>query len=266
MLSVLQLFTHSPLRNFSYIVYSDRSGEAVCIDPYDAKLILTHLKKHGLKLKSILNTHEHNDHVAGNLELKEETKALIYSHPNALGKIPGLDEVLKEGDIAFSHESETLVAWDTPGHTNCHLCFVLKNKTSHKAVFSGDTIFNAGVGNCYRGGNPSTLYNTLKNRFFSIEGETLLYPGHDYWDSNLNFSETMEPDNKEITKIRNLAEAKKETSEFLVSDFSMEKKVNPFFRLEQTTLQNNIREKNKETDFDSEKSYFLGLRRLRDHW
>jgi len=264
MISVLQLYAASPLRNFSYLIYSDRNGEAVCIDPYDAKQIITALKKHGLKLKSILNTHEHPDHVHGNLELKEETKSIVFAHPNARGKVPGMDETLKESGVYFENEGDSLVAWETPGHTECHFCFVLKSEKHIHSVFSGDTLFNAGVGNCTRGGNPSLLYHTVKNRFYSLEDKVILYPGHDYWENNLNFSESIEPTNYNITNVRSIVESKVKDTEFLISDFGMEKKINPFFRLNEESVRSSER-LNQEKNL-SEEELFIKLRKLRDNW
>ncbi|TGN08151.1 hydroxyacylglutathione hydrolase family protein [Leptospira ilyithenensis] len=264
MLSVLQLYSSSPLRNFSYLIYSDRNGEAVCVDPYDAKQIVTALKKLGLKLKSILNTHEHPDHVHGNLELKEETKATVFGHPDARGKIPGMDEILKESGVYFENEGDSLVAWETPGHTDCHFCFALQSRTGTHSVFSGDMIFNAGVGNCTRGGNPSRMYHTIKNRFYSIPDEVLLYPGHDYWENNLGFSESIEPGNHSVTEVRSLMERKTKDVDFLISDFGMERKINPFFRLNEDSVRNSKRLESKESL--SEEELFIRLRKLRDSW
>lgn len=195
MIEILPIFTNSPLRNFTYLVYSNRSGEAYAIDPFDAKSILTHSKQLGVKIRGILNTHEHGDHTQGNLELKEETKAIVYGHSNAKDKIPGIDQMLKEGDIAFSVEQESLVVWDTPGHTFSHLSFVHRNPKTILGIFSGDTLFNVGVGNCFRGGDPNALYETIQSRFETLPDSCLLYPGHDYWENNLKFAEHVDPKN-----------------------------------------------------------------------
>ena len=164
MLSVQQIYTHSPLRNYTYVVYSDTSGEAICIDPFESKSVITFLRQKKLKLVSILNTHEHHDHVAGNLELKEETGAIVKAHPGAKEKIPGLDEVIKDNEIAFENDESKIIALETPGHTFCHHCYVLQTSKKTVALFSGDTLFNAGVGNCYRGGEPKVLFETIKNK------------------------------------------------------------------------------------------------------
>lgn len=258
MIEILPIFTNSPLRNYSYLVYSNRTGEAYCIDPFDPKQILNHAQKLGVKIKGILNTHEHADHTQGNLELKEETKAIVYGHKDAKHKIPGMDQVLKEGDIVFSVEEESLAVWDTPGHTFSHLSFVRKNPNTILGIFSGDTLFNAGVGNCFRGGDPNVLYETISSRFEPLPDSCLLYPGHDYWDNNLKFAEHVDPEND----FRNLF--KSSLKPFQISEMGTEKNLNPFFRRNTNSVKDRLTEL-KET-YSNDRSVFLTLRKLRDHW
>lgn len=263
MIVVEQIYTHSPLRNYTYLVYSTKSGEAVSIDPYSADPIIHFLKQKNLKLKSILNTHEHGDHTAGNLELKSHTNCKIYGHTRAKDIIPGIDDVLKEGDIAFQNESEVLLSWDTPGHTFSHLSFVWKNPSEIKGVFTGDTLFNAGVGNCFRGGDVKTLYHTIQTRFETLPGSVLLFPGHDYMENNLKFSIHMEAVNPK----RELFEKELKSKTIHFTNFEIERNINPFFRrnseqIKKKILESTIENESKLTD----EMIFFKLRELRDHW
>ncbi|MCT8332338.1 hydroxyacylglutathione hydrolase [Leptospira sp. 85282-16] len=258
MIEILPIFTNSPLRNYSYLVYSNRTGEAYCIDPFDAKEILNLSQKLGVKIKGILNTHEHGDHTQGNLELKEETKAIVYGHKDAKHKIPGMDQILNEGDIVFTSEEESLTVWDTPGHTFSHLSFVRKNPKSILGIFSGDTLFNVGVGNCFRGGDPNVLYETITSRFESLPDSCLLYPGHDYWDNNLKFAEHIDPENSYRK------EYKSTLKPFQISKMEDEKKLNPFFRRNTTSVKDSLIKLNEK--FLDDRSVFLTLRKLRDKW
>lgn len=258
MIEILPIFTNSPLRNFSYLLYSNRTGEAYAIDPFDAKSILSHSKQLGVKIKGILNTHEHGDHTQGNLELKEETKAIVYGHSHAKDKIPGLDQILKEGDIAFSAEEESLLAWDTPGHTFSHLSFVHRNPKTILGIFSGDTLFNVGVGNCFRGGDPNALYDTIQSRYETLPDSCLLYPGHDYWENNLKFAEHVDPNNDFREEYQSSLRP------FQVSEMGAEKNLNPFFRRKTSSVGDRLKElKEPITD---DRSVFLTLRRMRDNW
>jgi len=82
---------------------------------------------------------------------------------------------------------------DTPGHTMCHIC--LRSHTERPALFSGDTLFNAGAGNCHNGGHPEDLYTTFVDQLAKLPAETRFYPGHDYIENNLRFTLAREPDN-----------------------------------------------------------------------
>ena len=83
---------------------------------------------------------------------------------------------------------------DTPGHTMCHVC--LRSHTDQPALFCGDTLFNAGAGNCHNGGHPEELYKTFDRAARQAAASTLIYPGHDYIENNLRFTLDREPDNK----------------------------------------------------------------------
>lgn len=258
MIEVLPIFTNSPLCNYSYLIYSQRTGEVYCVDPYNAPLIITHIKKFGLKLKGIFNTHEHGDHTEGNLELKEETKCLVYGHKNAKGKIPGLDKTLEEGDICFSVEEESIEVWDTPGHTFSHLSFVHKNPKTVLGIFSGDTLFNAGVGNCFRGGDVNVLYDTMESKYVNLPDSCLLYPGHDYWENNLAFAAHVEPNHTFRETFQ------KTRKDHLISTIGWERQLSPFFRRDSISLKNRLTELGETITDD--RSVFLTLRKLRDRW
>lgn len=266
-LSVKQIYTHSPLRNYSYIVYSERSGEAICIDPFSAEQIINYLKKNSLTLKRILNTHEHKDHVAGNLELKEATKAQIFAHPSTLGIVPGLDEVLKEGDIAFEAEGESLKALETPGHTFCHLCYVIGDKSGLQEIFTGDTLFHAGVGNCYRGGDPKTLFQTLNTKLLSLPDQIKINPGHDYIENNLKFSLELEPENDLLKEMQEWVRKNHTEATPFDATLGRNKQINPFFRLTEILQNSPYVFDSMDRDIPkTEENLFIYLRSVRDKW
>ena len=70
-----------------------------------------------------------------------------------------VDRGVKAGDVIKVGKTVELECMDTPGHTMCHIC--LRSHTDQPALFSGDTLFNAGAGNCHNGGNPEDLYATF---------------------------------------------------------------------------------------------------------
>ena len=71
----------------------------------------------------------------------------------------------------------------------CHICLLAH--TDQPALFSGDTLFNAGAGNCHNGGHPDELYETFDQQLSKLRDDTLVYPGHDYLVNNLRFHYTV---------------------------------------------------------------------------
>ena len=102
---------------------------------------------------------------------------------------------LSAGDVVKVGKTVELEALDTPGHTMSHVC--LLSHTDQPALFCGDTLFNAGAGNCHNGGHPEELYKTFDQQLAKLPQSTLIYPGHDYIENNLRFTLNREPDNEE---------------------------------------------------------------------
>ena len=144
-----------------------------------------------------------------------------------------------------------------------HLCLLVRGK--EEALFCGDTLFNAGVGNCHNGGNPLSLYNTFYNQLIKLDKKTKIYPGHDYLSNNLEFTLSLEPNNKNAFDL--LQKSKKENfSTNFVSSFDLELKVNTFFRLKEKSILESLKSKNVLSKNDSPQEVFLALRELRNNW
>ena len=80
-----------------------------------------------------------------------------------------------------------------------HVC--LLSHTDTPALFCGDTLFNAGAGNCHNGGHPHELYQTFVQQLAKLPDTTRIYPGHDYWENNLGFTLDREPDNAKAAEL-----------------------------------------------------------------
>src|SRR6185436_6647729 len=107
----------------------------------------------------------------------------------------GVDRGLRAGDVIRVGKTVELECLDTPGHTMSHVCLLAHG--DKPAIFSGDTLFNAGAGNCHNGGHPAELYATFANQLSRLNDATRVYPGHDYLVNNLRFTLDREPDNAE---------------------------------------------------------------------
>jgi len=260
-MKIHQIFTANQLRNFNYLLET-KQGNIYCIDPWDAKSLSKEIESRNGKLVSIINTHEHFDHVRGNEELVKRWGAEVWVHENARKSIPGATRSLKAGEEIQLEEGHSLKILDTPGHTMAHLCLLYLENGAAKAIFSGDTLFNAGVGNCHNGGDPETLYETVSEQIASLPEDVLVYPGHEYLMNNLRFTLDREPGNKQASALLEKRANMPSDSNFLVTDIGQEKQINTFFRLDSLELRENLGMDKSAT----EKDVFLSLRQKRNHW
>ncbi len=252
---------NNPLRNYNYFIVCENTNEALLIDPFDAKVCLDIARQNQWSITKVINTHEHLDHTQGNQEVIESTGASLFAHYNGQGKINGVDHWLKADDKVTVGDSIKLTVLDTPGHTFAHLC--LFKPAPDPILICGDTLFNAGAGNCYSG-DAETLYNTFASQLYALPDNTKVYPGHDYIENNLQFSLNREPDNIYAQDL--LQTVKTNTPEKqIITTLAMEKQMNPFFRLNNGNIINLLRAEFPDIN-ESEKEVFIHLRKLRDNW
>jgi hydroxyacylglutathione hydrolase len=261
---VRQVWTGNAYRNFNYLIACAETGEALAIDPLDHEKCFAAAKREGWDITQILNTHEHRDHTGGNAPLAQKTGAKVLAHKNAKDKIPEMARGLGAGDVIKVGRTVELEALDTPGHTMSHVC--LLSRTDQPALFSGDTLFNAGAGNCHNGGHPEALYDTFSQQLDKLRDETLIYPGHDYIENNLRFTLSREPDNR---RAREMLEKLKgqDPSRAYVSTLAVERDINTFFRLTSPSVIAKLREAFPDlAEKPDPRSVFLKLRELRNKW
>ncbi|UFX82586.1 hydroxyacylglutathione hydrolase C-terminal domain-containing protein [Candidatus Absconditicoccus praedator] len=177
--------------------------------------------------------------------------------------IGGESGVLGDKDIINLDEGTYLQAYHTPGHTYDHISFGLYENNKLEALFSGDSFFNAGIGNCYSG-DSKIAYNTVKDFYLQLPGEVKIYPGHDYMQTNLKFSLNIESDNQYTIDLLNDMQ-KKQPGE-VVTNIDLEKKINPFLRFANNKIKESIKVKFNLSYLPSEEETFLKLRELRNNW
>ena len=261
---VERIWTGNAYRNFNYLIACPDTGEALAIDPLDHEKCLATAKAKGWEITQILNTHEHHDHTGGNAAVVAATGAKIIAHYKAAGKIPGMDRGVQAGDVIKVGKTVELECLDTPGHTLCHIC--LRSHTDQPALFTGDTLFNAGAGNVHNGGDVNALYSTFANQLARLPDNTLVYPGHDYIETNLRFTLAREPDNvAALARLPTVAGHDPATS--AVTTLGEEKQFNTFMRLDSTSVIAKLRESFSDLpDQPDAKTVFTRLRELRNKW
>jgi hydroxyacylglutathione hydrolase len=261
---VEQIWTGTAGRNFNYLIACAETGEALAVDPLDYQKCLAAAKAKGWTITQILNTHEHRDHTGGNDEMVKATGAKVLAHKNAKARIPEMDVGLGAGDVIKVGRTVELQCLDTPGHTMSHICILAHGDTP--ALFCGDTLFNAGAGNCHNGGHPNELYNTFAAQLAKLPDETLIYPGHDYIARNLAFTLDREPDNEKAKAMLPALE-KQDTARAMITTLKLEKDINTFFRLSSPSVIKRLREAFADLpDAPDQKTVFLKLRELRNKW
>lgn len=180
---------------FAYLVGSETTGEALVIDPAaEGESIVKEADKKGLKIKYIVNTHSHIDHVMGNKRMKDLTGAEIIIHeaeapylahqPAHLMNMfraessPPADITVKENDLITVGDI-SLKVLHTPGHSPGAICL-----HADGLVFTGDTLFVGGVGRTdLDGGSSQTLISSIRAKLFSLPDSTVVLPGHNYGEA-----------------------------------------------------------------------------------
>jgi len=170
---LLDQFRIGPYLNFTYLVAESEGGEGVVIDPsFGIDPVLEAIDARRVKVRYILNTHSHPDHVAGNQDVKDRTGAKVVAHRVA----PiNQDVSVSDGD-AISAGRLRFHVLHTPGHTKDSVLYIFEGN-----VATGDTLF---VGECGRtdlpGGDPAEIYDSLHHRLLTLDDALVVLPGHDY--------------------------------------------------------------------------------------
>tara|TARA_B100000902_G_C27283451_1_gene903115 strand:- start:412 stop:1131 length:720 start_codon:yes stop_codon:yes gene_type:complete len=178
--------------NYSYLIINEKNNNACVIDPGEAKPIINFVEKNDIKLKYILNTHHHYDHVNGNLELKNKYNAIVVGFKGDKDRIPEIDTLVEDNQIWKADNFEAKI-YHIPGHTTGHIAF---DFFKEKKIFTGDTLFSLGCGRLFEG-TYEQMFNSL-NKLKKLPKDTMIYCGHEYTLQNSNFCIVNDPHNSRL--------------------------------------------------------------------
>lgn len=224
--------------NYTYLIICQKTGVCGIVDSPDAEATWKVIQKEGCDPVTILSTHHHMDHVGGNSGLVRHKKMAVYGGANDAGRIPELTHPLKEGD-AVTVGNITLRILDIPGHTRGHIAYVSDIPDGELAVFCGDTLFAGGCGRLFEG-TPAQMVDSL-SKLKNLPDDTKVYCGHEYTQKNLEFAQTLEPDNEALKKKYAEVLLKRKKGEPTVpTTIAEEKSYNPFLRWDSPELNQNL--------------------------
>lgn len=180
--------TAIPAFRDNYIWMLSTGGKTCAVvDPGDADPVLDVVEKQGLDLRYILLTHHHPDHAGGVPTLIERYAARVYGPADQ--RLPFVHQVCRDGDrFQLPGLDVEFRVLEIPAHTRSHIAFYGEN-----ILFSGDTLFSVGCGRLFEG-TPADMQASL-DKLAALPGDTKVYCGHEYTQSNCAFAQLVEPDN-----------------------------------------------------------------------
>jgi hydroxyacylglutathione hydrolase len=210
------------LDNYIWAIIDKKTGVFDCVDPGEAEPVIAFAKAHQLKLRTILLTHHHNDHIGGVGQLiKTYSSCLVYG-PND-PRIPYITNHVHENENVHIGNSIFHVLYN-PGHTSTHISYY---EQKQGWLFCGDTLFSAGCGRVFDGTMEELHQSMLL--FKSLPSSTQVFCAHEYTQQNLRFAQSVEPNNIAIQE-HALKLQNQSISCSLPSTLSLEKTINPFLR------------------------------------
>ncbi len=211
--------------NYVFLMHDPSSGATAVVDVPDPAPVEAALASQGWTLTDILITHHHWDHIDGVEPLRAKTGATVWGAAADAGRLPKLDHALAEGDVV-KVGTLTGTVFDVSGHSVGHIAY---HFAAAQAVFTGDSLMALGCGRLFEG-TPEMMWASMQ-KLRALPGETMVYSGHEYTQTNARFALTIEPGNADLTSRSAAVDAARAQGLATVpSLLSEECKTNPYLR------------------------------------
>ena len=210
--------------NYIWLLH-DEEGNAIIVDPGDAQVVERALSARQLRLRGVLLTHHHLDHVGGAAALQQRHAVPVYAPADE--RITSATETVGDGDrVELASPAVRFDVLAIPGHTLSHVGYA-----GNGWLFCGDTLFSLGCGRLFEG-TPAQMLSSL-DRVAALPGETLVCGGHEYTEANGRFANQVEPDNATLhARQRQVAQLRAEQQPTLPVTLASELATNPFLRVD----------------------------------
>ncbi|XP_076948471.1 hydroxyacylglutathione hydrolase cytoplasmic-like [Bidens hawaiensis] len=245
--------------NYSYLVIDEKTKQGAVVDPVEPEKVIGVAKEHGVEVKLVLTTHHHWDHAGGNEKIKELVPG-IKVYGGSIDNVKGCTNKVDNGDKLTLGADINILSLHTPCHTKGHISYYLTGKEEDEpAVFTGDTLFVAGCGKFFEG-TAEQMHESLCVTLASLPKPTRVYCGHEYTVKNLQFAQTVEPENTKISQKLSWAQQQRQAGlPTIPSTIAEELEINPFMRADLPEVQEKVGCK-------SAVEALRKIRELKDNW
>lgn len=227
-----------PALSDNYIWVYQRHQQAIVIDPAVAQPVIDYLTAHHLDLVAILLTHNHQDHIGGLAEMMQHYPKIAIYGSKEVGK--WVTHQVEGGDT-FTLLDTPVTVIESAGHTEHHISYLIQNY-----LFCGDALFSGGCGRVFTG-NYQAQFDAIQ-RIKQLPDDTLIFPAHEYTQSNLKFAQHILPNSCAVLEYQEQVDIlRRQNKQTLPSTMKLEKQINPFVRA--TSLDEFIRLRTEKDHF-----------------
>jgi hydroxyacylglutathione hydrolase len=239
--------------NYLYLLVE--GADAALVDPGDPEVALALAAEERVHPRFVLHTHGHADHTGGSARLRGTLGAVVLGHGADAGLFRPDQDLAGKAELALG--TLRLRVHPSPGHTPGSVLLEWSGR-----LFTGDTLFGMGCGNCRHGGDPVRLAESFERVIGPLPGSLEVHPGHDYATRNVAFALALEPGGAVEERARALEAARAEGREPDTATLAGERATNPFLRLRAAGVAAAVAREAPGARTDIER--FVALRALRD--